>query len=73
MRTILQTMEGKELAGAEAMLGPATEIVNGSGGRRLYLWKAPECRAIPHADLLLIITLTVNADGIVTHATWDER
>ncbi|MFN0105055.1 MAG: hypothetical protein ACKV2U_23595 [Bryobacteraceae bacterium] len=71
VRALLQTLPGKDLTRAEAILGPAVEIVAGSGGRRLFVWKAPA--VFPEASPLLIITLTVDAAGIVTHAAWEER
>jgi hypothetical protein len=65
---------GKEsVVQAETVLGPPVEIVNGSGGRSLYVWKDPASRAIPRAASLLIITLTVDAAGIVTHTAYEER
>jgi len=73
VRQLLRTFDGKELARAENVLGPASEIVNGSRGRRLYVWKDPVARGIPSAASLLIITLTVDGAGIVTHVAWELR
>jgi hypothetical protein len=70
---LLAGLEGGGIGRAEAALGPPAEIVNGLGGRRLYVWKAPVARAIPRAEPLLIITLIVDADGAVTEANWEER
>lgn len=71
VKAVLRTLEGKEVARAEAAFGPAQEVVSGSEGRRLYVWKSPA--ALPPAATLLIITVTVDGGGIVTHAGWEER
>ena len=73
VRRLIHTFEGKEVARAEAVLGPATEIIAGSTGRRLYVWKGPDSKSIPPAAPLLIVTLTVDATGIVTHVAAEER
>jgi hypothetical protein len=73
VRRLIHTFDGKEVARAEAVLGPATEIITGSAGRRLYVWKGPSSNSIPAAASLLIITITVDATGIVTHVAAEER
>ena len=70
---MLAPLAGREVARAEALLGRADEVLAGSGGRRLYVWKAPRRPGIPSAAPLLIITITVDGAGIVTHAAWEER
>ena len=70
---LLRPLEGRELARAEALFGPADEVLGGSGGRRLYVWKAPQRPHLPAAGPLLIITITVDGAGLVTHAAWEER
>ena len=70
---LLASLEGGGIARAEAALGTPTEIVNGLGGRSLYVWKAPLSRAIPAAAPLLIVTLIADAEGAVTEAHWEER
>ncbi|MBI2688220.1 MAG: hypothetical protein HYX27_18100 [Acidobacteria bacterium] len=70
---VLRAIEGKPVAHAESILGPPDEIVSGSGGRSLYEWKGPATKSIPAATMLLIVTVTVDAAGIVTHAAWEER
>ena len=71
--SLLSSLEGREVAQAEMVLGPPREILTGSGGRSLYVWKGPESRYIPRAAPLLIITLTVDAAGKISHAAWEER
>jgi hypothetical protein len=73
VQSLLRGLEGRPVVQAETVLGPPVEIVNGSGGRSLYVWKDPASRAIPRAASLLIITLTVDAAGIVTHTAYEER
>lgn len=70
---LLRSIEGGEVVRAEQLLGPPREILTGSGGRSLYVWKGPESRSIPRAAPLLIITLTVDAAGKISHAAWEER
>lgn len=70
---LLAPLPGREVARAEALFGTPHEVLDGSGGRRLYVWKSPVTRAIPRAPALLIITLTVDGAGNVTHAAWEER
>lgn len=73
VQSFLDSIEGRETARAEALLGPADEIIQGMAGRRLYVWKGPVTRGLPSASTLLIITLTVDAAGIITHAACEER
>jgi hypothetical protein len=73
VRHLIHTFEGREVARAEAVLGPATEIITGFTGRRLYVWKGPESKSIPPADPLLIVTLTIDRTGIVTNVAAEER
>lgn len=70
---LLRELEGGEVVRAEKLLGPPREIVAGSGGRALYVWKDPPSAAIPPAAPLLIITLTVDAAGKISHAAFEER
>lgn len=73
VKALLSSLEGRDVGRAEAVLGPAGEIISGSSGRTLYVWKEPVARAIPEAASLLIITITVNGAGVITHAGWEER
>jgi len=73
VNALLKTLEGGDIVRAETILGPPVEIVPGSGGRSLYVWKAPEAPEIPRAEPLLIVTLTADAAGRVTSVAWEER
>jgi hypothetical protein len=73
VRVLLDSFVGHQISYAETVLGPPVEIVSGASGRSLYVWKGPDSRAIPRAATLLILTLTVDASGIVTHAVAEER
>ncbi|MBL8237632.1 MAG: hypothetical protein JNM66_09450 [Bryobacterales bacterium] len=70
---LLAGLQGKSAVHAESLLGPPFEIVFGSQGRSLYIWKDPVTPAIPIAATLLIITLTVEADGCISHVAAEER
>lgn len=73
VQALLTGFEGRPVLRAEEVLGTPWEIVNGSAGRALYIWKGPHAKGIPVAATLLIVTLTVEADGRVSHAVFEER
>ena len=70
-QALLNDWDRQPVQKAEARLGPPNEIVNGSNGRSLYIWKDPP--RIPKAQTLLIITLTVNAQAQITATALEER
>jgi hypothetical protein len=70
---LLRALEGRDVARAQNALGRPSEVIHGSGGRSLYVWKDYAPGALPGASTLLIITLTVDGAGLVTHAGWEER
>ena len=71
VQALLNAWDGQSVQKAEARFGPPNEIVNGSAGRSLYIWKDPP--KIPKAQTLLIITLTVNAQAQITQSALEER
>ena len=71
VQSLLNKWEGQPVQKAESVLGTPNEIVNGSAGRSLYIWKDPP--KIPKAQTLLIITLTVNAQAQITATALEER
>jgi hypothetical protein len=58
---------------AEQVFGPPTEIVEGTSGRQLYIWKALNIPRVPNGSSLLVITLTINPDGFVSDTHWQQR
>ncbi len=69
----LRLLPGKKAWEAEQVFGPPTEIVDGTSGRQLYIWKALDLPHIPKGDRLLVITLTINVDGTVTDTHYQQR
>lgn len=68
-RTIA-ALEGRSVEAAAERLGLPTEVIDGSAGRALWVWKAPPA---PPAAGLVILSLDVNASGIVTGGAWRSR
>lgn len=68
-RTII-ALEGRPVAAAAERLGLPTEVIDGSAGVALWVWKAPPA---PPAPGLVILSLDVNANGIVTGGAWRSR
>lgn len=73
MNEELGQLSGKMAWDAEKVFGPPTEIVEGTSGRQLYIWKSLSLPRIPQADGLLVVTLTVNSDGTVADTHWQQR
>jgi hypothetical protein len=69
----LNQLPGKSAWDAEKILGPPTEIVEGTSGRHLYIWKSLNLPNIPKGGGLLVVTLTVGADGSVAETHWQQR
>jgi hypothetical protein len=73
LNALMGRLEGGTLREANRTLGDPTEIVAGSGGRLMYVWKGPEQGEIPEAEELVIVTVIAEADGTVTKAAWEQR
>lgn len=73
MNALMGRLEGQPLRRANVALGVPTEIVTGSGGRQMYVWKGPERETIPEAPELLIVTIIADAEGTITKAAWESR
>ena len=71
VQALLNRWEGQPVQKAESVLGTPNEVINGSAGRSLYIWKDPP--KIPKAQTLLIITITVDAHAQITHTALEER
>lgn len=69
----LSQLPGKMAWDAEKVFGPPTEIVDGTSGRQLYIWKSPNLPHIPKGNSLLVVTLTINPDGSVSDTHWQQR
>lgn len=69
----LSLLPGKMAWEAEKVFGPPTEIVEGTSGRFLYIWKALDLPHIPKGASLMVVTLTINPDGSVAETHWQQR
>lgn len=69
----LHQLEGKKAWDAERRFGPPTEIVHGSTGRQLYIWKSNDLPHIPHSKGLLVVTLTIGPDSEIAGTHWQNR
>lgn len=66
----ITALEGRRVEAAAERLGLPTEVIDGSAGRALWVWKAPPA---PPAPGLVILSLDVNASGIITGGAWRSR
>jgi hypothetical protein len=69
----LNKLSGKHAWDAEQRFGPPTEVVSGTSGRQLYIWKLLSLPGIPKGSGLLVITLTIAADGLIDQSHWQKR
>ena len=69
----LSHLPGKTVWEVEKVFGPPTEIVEGTSGRHLYIWKAFNLPTIPKGNGLLVVTLTVGPDGSIAETHWQQR
>ena len=69
----LNGLAGKKAWEAEQRFGPPTEVVTGTSGRQLYIWKALSLPGIPSGRGLLVVTLTIQPDGTVAETHWQQR
>ncbi len=69
----LGQLSGKMAWEAEKLFGPPTEIVEGTSGRSLYIWKSLSLPRIPKDSGLLVVTLTIGPDGSVAETHWQQR
>lgn len=70
---MVKSMDGQRIQDAEKLFGPPLEVVDGTTGRQLYIWKSPPSEQFPPGPGLLIVTLTVDSHGWITHAVWKAR
>jgi hypothetical protein len=69
----LAALEGKPAWEAEKQFGPPSEIVSGTSGRQLYIWKALSLPKVPQGTGLVVLTLTVGSDGGILHTHMQKR
>jgi hypothetical protein len=73
LRTLVRDLRGREIRIAEHRLGPPHEVVDGSSGRSLWVWRSPPNEVLPDGTGLLILSLTVDPGGRITGGGWNRR
>jgi len=66
----LPRLLGRNVQEARVLMGEPTKIEFGMSGRRLYIWRPPEALALPETSLLVVVTLTVEANDTVSGTSW---
>jgi hypothetical protein len=69
----LGKLDGQPAWEAEKRFGPPTEVVSGTSGRQLYIWKLLALPGIPKAGGLMVVTLTIDPDGAISGTHWQKR
>lgn len=69
----LHALEGKPAWEAEKQFGPPTEVVSGTSGRQLYIWKAASLPHVPQGTGLMVLTLTIDPQGGITETHMEKR
>lgn len=70
---IVNALRGDEIDAVLSRFGPPREQFHGSSGRSLYVWRSPPSEGLPYSRRLLVVTLTVDADGRVIDTAWQRR
>ncbi len=69
----LAALEGQPAWEAEKRFGPPTEVVSGTTGRQLYIWKTLQLPGVPVGSGLLVLTLTIGAGNEIVATHWQQR
>ena len=66
----LNNLQGQRIEVALEKLGEPTEVLEGTTGRRLYIWNSHHAPRLPSEKGLVIVSLTVNEFGTITQSSW---
>lgn len=69
----VDALPGQPIAGVLERFGPPREQFAGSSGRSLYVWSHPPSAGLPASGGVLVVTLTVDANGRIAEAAWHKR
>lgn len=61
---------GQDIHRVREFMGDPTRIEFGMSGRRLYIWRPPTALALPETPELIVVTLTVEANDVVSETSW---
>lgn len=73
MDAIVSEFTQQPLLALVAAFGDPYETATGLSGRALYIWKAPPNQKLPRGTGLLTLTVTVEADGLISEIEWRDR
>ncbi|MBY0503906.1 MAG: hypothetical protein K2X03_08345 [Bryobacteraceae bacterium] len=65
----LPALLGQDVHEARDLLGEPSRIEFGMSGRRLYIWRPPAL-PLPETPALTVVTLTVEANDVVSATSW---
>ena len=66
----LPALLGQDIHRARELMGEPSKIEFGMSGRRLYIWRPPATLGLPETPALTVVTLTVEANDIVSATSW---
>jgi len=66
----LLALLGEDVHRARDLMGEPSKIEFGMSGRRLYIWRPPATLALPETPALTVVTLTVEANDMVSATSW---
>ena len=66
----LPALLGHHVNEARTLMGEPSKIEFGMSGRRLYIWRPPVALKLPETPALTVVTLTVEANDIVSGTSW---
>ena len=70
LERMLGALRGRKIQEATKDFGEPSEIVFGSSGARLYIWKEPAGPALPRGSGVVVITVNVDPADVVTGSSW---
>ena len=67
---MLAQLQGRKIQEATRDFGEPSEILFGSSGARLYIWKEPAGPRLPRGSGVVVITVKVDPADVVTESSW---
>jgi hypothetical protein len=66
----LSSLQGHRIEIAIDRLGEPSEVLEGTSGRRLYIWNSHKAPRLPQDKGFVVVSLTVNESGTITQSSW---
>jgi hypothetical protein len=73
MDHLVAEFTNQPLEGLVLKLGAPFEIAQGLSERALYVWKSPPNDILPRGSGLLTVTVTVEADCVISEIAWRDH